>query len=249
MTRRTCAPCIGTGESFPGIRCHACGGAGEIDAGALPAARALHFGNIWAESHACAWGELAAACDDPDDGPRPVLPPVTVATLDDWSPDWRAALLDDDESDVVAECDAAAHAAEAFARGGIDGGDEWRDSFWPMMCFAWPVELHGLDAETAAERIAAFAPEVTLMRSPDDDGGESFALALTGGGMDLSPALAAAYVACGAVPPVSLLSRLRPEFHVSRAAESAVLAAMGRAAEFLEARAHDLRTAAKGGEA
>lgn len=246
MTRRACAPCIGTGESFPGVRCHACGGAGEIDAGALPAARALHFGNVWTESRPCDWGELAAACEDPDDGPRPVLPPVTAATLDEWAPGWRAAVLDDGDDD---ESDVLAHAAEAFARGELDGGDEWRDSFWPIMSFAWPVELHGLDAETAAERIAAFAPEVTLMRTPDDDGGEAFALALTAGGMDLSPALAAAYVACGAVPPVALLSRLRPGFHVSRAAESAVRAAMGRAAEFLEARAHDLRTAAKGGAA
>lgn len=90
--------------------------------------------------------------------------------------------------------------------------DEWRDGFEPMMNYVWPVMLpYGADAREVAAKIAAYAPATTLVEFGDGSAfcPEEYGIALTGGGMDLSDQLAAAYLCAGAVPPVSILHGLR----------------------------------------
>lgn len=214
----------------------------------LPPVESLHFDNVTATSRFVDWSEeVERGGFDPDEF-GPVLPAVSVDVLDEFAPGWREDY--GDESGAVLPDDAEA-ACEAFASGDLSerGLDDWRDSLWPAMNFAWPVRLGDVDAATAAARIRATGAAVTLVDMCEDWRGDScYALALTGGGMDLSWDIAAAYIACGAVPPESLLSNLprmagsgRYGATVRDDVAAAVVESIGRAAGYMEARARRLR--------
>lgn len=88
---------------------------------------------------------------------------------------------------------------------GTRGYDEWRDSNQPVMNYVWPCEMpYGTSKEKAAQLIAEHGGSTCLVSC--EIGGESFVgIALTGGGMNLSHDIAAAYVCCGHTPPLAVL--------------------------------------------
>lgn len=185
-----------------------------------------------------------------DEGYMPILPRPTRGDVcehagdlarelwgDISSADWRIP-LDDDEADAF-EAD--------------DGWHEWRDGFEPMMNYAWPVSLayDGPDPETAATLIEAhggacvlieFNEEARARLFGEDTDAPEYAIALTGGGMDLSDHIAAAYLACGCVPPSRILSGLSGVIDPGKAARLPLREAYERAADHLEFRAQRMRT-------
>lgn len=132
---------------------------------------------------------------------EPVYPEVTAqrarAILEDHG---IAPEREDGESDE----DYAERCLEDFE--GSDAESEWCDGFFPMMNAAWPVDLaYGADPETVAGRIDDLAGAVSLVRVESENFPTEYALALTGGGMDLTDHLIRAYVCCGSVPPLDLM--------------------------------------------
>lgn len=201
---------------------------------------------IDADARQVDWSELSLG-DDYD----AILPVPTCADVrehapelaDSWFPGgaepdggWSSALTDDE--------------AEEFEDS--DGWQDWRDGFAPMMNYAWPVSLayDGPDAATAAGLIERFAPACVLIELQDDarerlygddrDAPE-YAIALTGGGMDLSDDIAAAYLACGCVPPSRLLAGLSGVISPEKAVMLPLREAYERAADHLEFRAERMR--------
>jgi len=113
-----------------------------------------------------------------------------------------------------------------------DAYGEWRDSYEPIMNFYWPVSpAYRVESQAAADLIDEHAAVCTLVRFGEDD----FGLALSGGGMDLSDKIAGAYLCCGVVPPVTLLTGLRGVIDASYLAEidEGLRLAYDRAAEYL----------------
>lgn len=173
--------------------------------------------------------------DDIFDGYEIVLPTPTygeVAELDSdlflVNPAARDWPLTDDDLDTFRNADSF-HDYQARAE--------------PMMSYAWPVALaYGLDDEQAvADLIARYAPNCTLVRFPGGLGGDddaTLAIALNGGGMDLSDNIVAAYLCCGCVPPESLLSRQAGVMSAQKrdSLGPILLQAYSRAGEWLEAR-------------
>lgn len=200
----------------------------------------LSYANVGDASRSIDW---AAAQGEDLEGVRLVLPTITREVLDEYAPellsDWDACGDDDDDRQDV---------RDAFEEG--DGCFDWKDSLWPMMNFYWPVHLNSSEGESEdaiAARVRAWGGCVTLVEiTPEGD--DSFhALALTGGGMDLSWNLAAAFLACGNVPPHALLSGL-PNYGDLRStgipldvARRIIAEAIPAAAEWLELRASRLR--------
>lgn len=158
--------------------------------------------------------------DDNGEGPAEViLPPITAAVLDE-----RGIEVDGDDEDALAE------AVEVFQES--DDFYEWKDSYWPMMNFLWPIYLpYGSNPVEIAGRVEDAAGCVTLVCLDADD--DSYGLALTGGGMDLSWNIAAAYVAAGSVPPVELLRNLGDPSTVSAEWTAKVRDAIPEASAFL----------------
>ncbi|WP_408903123.1 hypothetical protein [Methylobacterium radiotolerans] len=82
---------------------------------------------------------------------------------------------------------------------------QWRDGNEPAMNFFWPCEpAYGTSMEKAAQLIADHGGAACLV-SYKLGGTEYVGIAMTGGGMDLSHDLAAAYVCAGHTPPLSLM--------------------------------------------
>ena len=186
-----------------------------------------------------------------------VLPTITYDILKER--DYDKTILvheeDDDElgyvgSDEItreqfdADEDLRDKLIEAFE--GSDAYSEWRDSFYPVMLYYWPVMLgYRADKQKVADLIDAFAGCVTLIEITDDDlstqVGEDHALVLTGGGMDLSDRIALAYIACEEVPPISLLEGLGSWQNLDRPeTRAAVNNAYAQAAEHLQRKAERL---------
>src|SRR3546814_20607146 len=67
-----------------------------------------------------------------------------------------------------------------------------------------PLENDRLDLQACADRIAEHAPNCCLI-SFSDDGRSHTGIGMTAGGMDLSADLAAAYICCGYVPPMTIM--------------------------------------------
>lgn len=140
-----------------------------------------------------------------------VVPKATPSDIDEHDEAFLAGWLESQEvtrEDLDASPELRADLAEAFSRS--DNYDEWRDSFQPMMDSFWPVLDLNLDSEAAADLMHEFAPCCTLIEfiNPDSED-ETFALALSGGGMDLSDNVFAAYACCGHVPPLRILEAVR----------------------------------------
>ncbi len=166
----------------------------------------LSLVDVFADVSYCDWSE----CDPETGEPRytPVLPAPDESALDEYWPDWR------EDPDALAEAAETGQtelgaALDLFEDHGGRGYDEWVMSFDPVMNFAWPITpRHDLDPTEAATRIDRAAGCVTLVESEDWTGETVYFLALTGGGMDLSWNICAAYAAAGNVPPVRLLRDL-----------------------------------------
>ncbi len=143
------------------------------------------------------WMEAAG---ENGDGVEVALPPITADILDQHMPDWQADFpLDEFDGDEEERLSAA---AEEFT--GTDGYYEWKDGFFPMMNYAYPIDLrYGADQEELAGHIDALAGCVTLVTVDDQT-----YLALTGGGMNLAWNICAAFIACRCMPPLKYLEAL-----------------------------------------
>jgi hypothetical protein len=193
-----------------------------------------------------------------------LTPPATYATVKEYAPDlfaeWQRIAAQDevDSPELGSELDSD-HADEWQQS---DAFEEWRDSYYPVMNYAWPVSMSygGPSAEEAAALIDRFAGACTLVEFGEGHnpfGPEfasdtpEFAIALTGGGMDLSDHLAVAYLCCGCVPPERLLNGLDqfsgPSANGRLEENKGLLAeAYSRAAEYFRSRAERLeRTGVK----
>lgn len=163
--------------------------------------------------------------------------------LDEWMAEAEEDGADFPGRDQPLE---SAH-AEAFEQN--EGFDQWRDGFEPMMNYAWPVSLaYGLhDLQAVVDLMAEHAGNCTLVQLSDDvkrvafgDSSDApdYAIALNGGGMDLSDHIVAAYLCCGCVPPIDLLERMSGVMSPGRRDRlgPVLLQAYSRAQEWLEAR-------------
>lgn len=181
---------------------------------------------VTAESTWIDWRELYQNGDEYD----VLIPPATYGTVkeqaeslfDEWVEAAREeAEADDSAFDPATAFDLEAELTEEHADEWqqSDRFDEWKDQFYPMMNYAWPVSLAygGPGAAEAARLIDQFAGACCLVEFGEGHNpfGPEFAsdtpeygIALTGGGMDLSDHLAVAYLCCGCVPPERLLSGL-----------------------------------------
>jgi len=84
-----------------------------------------------------------------------------------------------------------------------DGYEDWRQGFMPLMAVLWPCTMR-CSPQEAAEAFKANGLACTSVHG-DIHGREVTGIALSGGGMDLSDHIAAAYVLCGQTPPVPVL--------------------------------------------
>ena len=118
-----------------------------------------------------------------------------------------------------------------------DGERDYCDGFFPMMNALWPVDLaYGRSEQEAADLMNRHGGATSLITIDGDH-----YIAMTGGGMDLSWHIAAAYVCCGAVPPLYILQNLsRSPFGVSPAATRAILAAARQGARYLRQQAQNV---------
>ena len=107
----------------------------------------------------------------------------------------------------------------------------------------WPVDLaYGRSADEAAALMNKHGGATTLICVD----GERYFIAMTGGGMDLSWHIAAAYVCCGCVPPVEILDGLhRSPFEASKQTRAAILKAWRQGARHLRHKAASLMTGAR----
>lgn len=132
-----------------------------------------------------------------------------------------------------------------------DAHYQWRDGFEPMMNYAWPVSLaYGLELADAANAINAYGPACTLVELSDeakeslygnDSDSPDYVIALSGGGMNLSDHIAAAYLACGCVPPNRILSGLHGVIDDAKAKRLPLRAAYKAAADHYRDRAKRMR--------
>ncbi len=186
-----------------------------------------------------------------DSGPtwQAVLPVVRRSDIDDRAADLWAdfpkekALYDVDGDAPVSDEDLR----EEFWQS--DAGDEWRNSFDPMMNFGWPGDLRYTDSDelkAIAGRFEEWGLACSLIEvSPGDDEEETYEIALTGGGMNLADHLAAAYIACGQVPPIRLLDNLSGSFPSSLVKRLPMVEVIERAADWLRAKASRMDELAK----
>lgn len=134
--------------------------------------------------------------------PEMAIPYPTESVLNEYWPEFDQWEKDNPASDFEDAEDRLNAAIEAFEQSGFYA--EWTDTFFPVMNYAYPVKLrYGDDSRDVATRIDALAGCVSLA---DIDGQHYFAL--TGGGMDLSWNICAAFIAAGLMPPVKYLRDL-----------------------------------------
>lgn len=171
--------------------------------------------------------------------------------LADWLRDnWRYQ-LDAATGDTVGAAmqeakeehdeDALERAVEDFR--GSNGYYEWEDGHQPVMNALWPCEpRYGMSDEDAATAIDRYAGATVLVTINNEQHHGLQGIAMTGGGMDLSWDLAAAYVCCGCIPPVRLLSDM-PRYAGMRMdpMRAAILECMDLAADWMASRADSLR--------
>ena len=209
----------------------------------------LSLANVDQQPYDVDWSEWNESTGEPP--AEAVLPDVTADILDNtyWKhqDDWRTEFADEDGDD-----DETLEAAREAFEEDDQSYTEWRDGFYPVMNSAWPIDLpYRADVESIAAKIDDWAGCVSLMRMTDafDNWGDpKYALALTGGGMDLSWNLAAAYVAAGCVPPMRLLRDL-PNYggggsNIGEEATRAVLDASDKAASHLRNVANQINESA-----
>jgi hypothetical protein len=159
----------------------------------LPPAKsmALKFGHVHTEAVHVYWteSEHSVTVPVPDIG---VLEEYGV-TPDELRADGYAVPKD--------EADALAYAIEHFRES--ENYDDWTGGFSPVMNGFWPCDPVG-SPEQAAALMHSVGTACSLVRVEIADEWVT-GIALTGGSMDLSDHIAAAYVCCGRVPPIELI--------------------------------------------
>lgn len=120
---------------------------------------------------------------------------------------------------------------------GEQGSFEYRDSFVPMMNSLWPVDLaYRRCASEAAALMNEYAGATSLVTIGDD-----YYIAMTGGGMNLSWHIAAAYVCCGSIPPLNILESLKGSpFRLSDKINREIVRAAREAVRFMRSKAKRL---------
>ena len=208
---------------------------------ALPvAAASLSLASITNDATERDWRALYDT-DSGEPGWQAILPTVRREDVERYAADLWA---DFPEEKALYDVDGDAQVEDEDLReefGQSDGGDEWRDSFDPVMNFGWAVDLRYTDSDelkAIAGRFEAWGLACSLIEiSGGDYGEETYEIALTGGGMNLSDHLAAAYIACGHVPPIRLLDNLSGSFPSSLVPRLPMPEVIERAADWLRAKA------------
>lgn len=170
-----------------------------------------------------------------------VLPSVTIATVDEYAPE----LIDERDDAKALRADPAQglddDLRDAFQQS--EGRDGWADSFQPMMDTLWPVELaYDVTPQAAADLMDTFAGSVSLIEVGEPGEDQTYGIALTGGGQDFSADIAMAYMCCGCVPPLSILTRLSEVGENKRLRAFPLADVYGRAFEWMDARQRDMTT-------
>lgn len=186
-----------------------------------------------------------------------ILPPVSFSAVEDHAQDLIDALYAEHgrtgetqeafEARVAADTDDDLFDILVSRFNESDAREQWAAGFEPMMNSYWPVDLsHNTTPNQAAALIDQFAPVCTLICMRPDDGDDQYGIALSGGGMDLSDKIAIAYLCCGCIPPISLLTRLRGVIDARTLAEVAprLEEAYQRAAEYLAHQVGNLQVTA-----
>lgn len=159
------------------------------------ALKRCHVDSIGVDSVMFDWDRSKLDLDaDPDEQAWAVIYPSYIDDADGYN---EARQADMDEQKLV---DRAAAMTE-------EHGDA--DSYEPMMSFFWPIKLRNAGPADADLLIGL---PVTLVRIAD-----GYGIALTGGGMDLSWEIAAAYVRLGQLPPVEIRLPIMAEVKRDRA--------------------------------
>jgi hypothetical protein len=166
---------------------------------------------------------------------------------------WRTILSPEKIEEIEADLAEAKaeHDEEALeeAIDGFKGSDawyEWKDSYEPAMNFIWPCEpsyRRSLeDAATMIEELAGATALVTITPPEDSVEDETTGIVLTGGGMDLSWDICAAYICCGQIPPIRLLEDL-PLFAGAKRGpmQAAIMECIELAASWMEGKASRMR--------
>ncbi|UTC28493.1 hypothetical protein GURKE_04910 [Brevundimonas phage vB_BpoS-Gurke] len=175
--------------------------------------------------------------------PKPTLDDINQYAEDLWEdhPEERARYDDaaSDGTEIAGE-----DLIEAFEQ--TDGYDEWRDSFDPMMNYAWPVDLRYTSSDELydiAQRLNTWGLAIVLIERSDDPYEETtYEFALTGGGMDMSDHIAGAYLAAGQVPPLRILEGLSGCFPSGLVPRLPLDQALARAHQWLTHRADLMQT-------
>lgn len=135
----------------------------------------------------------------------------------------------------MADDEALRYASDAFRQ--TVGYEEWAAGFLPQMAVLWPCQM-AVRPEAAVEAIRREGLACTLVKG-QINGTEVSGIALTGGGMDLSDHIAAAYMLCGQLPPVTVIeSALRIG---SPKMEMELVEAAALAADLLDASSSSIR--------
>jgi len=171
----------------------------------LPA-HGLSIRHLDSDSRHVDWSDLRDECED---GYSVILPSPTYGDWQDRDSNPPAHINRRSARAVMNDAD-----SEAFQE--TQAYDEWRDSFEPMMNYAWPVTLaYGVSVDDAVALIEQHGGACSLIELGEEagerlygDDAPEYVIALTGGGMNLSDHIAAAYLACGCVPPERILSGL-----------------------------------------
>lgn len=174
----------------------------------LSNSKRLGFGSLDAQSLSIDW---QAAFGEDLDGCEVILPAVTLGVIAEHAAD----LLSPAQAAAAKRTpDKPAPQSLALAFQQEDAHSEWRDSFHPMMNYVYPVLIFDgrlrPSAQDVANRLELFAPACSLVYFGEhsDHCSETYGFALTGGGMDLSDQIAAAYLCADQVPPTWVLQRL-----------------------------------------
>jgi hypothetical protein len=167
----------------------------------------LGLANVLDSSAQIDWSE---AYGEDCEGWRVVFPTLTLGDIAEHAPDLLSK-AQERKAEAKPYTAAPRDLADRFEQ--ERAGDEWQQGFEPMMSFVWPVMVptyNGLSAQEVADRIAEFAPTCSLIEFGEHSPhcSEEYGIALSGGGMNLSDQLAAAYLCANQVPPVGLLDQL-----------------------------------------
>lgn len=174
----------------------------------LQNSKALGFGSLDAQSLSIDW---QAAFGEDLDGCEVIMPTLTLGDVDERAPDLLSA-AQKRAARVNPHKPTPQPVADAF--NDSDSRYEWEDSFRPVMNYVYPVFIYEAagrpSPQAVADRLEQFAPACSLIYFGEhsDHCPEEYGFALTGGGMDLSDHIAAAYLCADQVPPTWILQRL-----------------------------------------